>query len=163
MIYDIIIRNSIKHPYFPDYLHTENESVIDFCLKMIGVFEQEEAFSGILHFLENNNYNIRSQAIKTFGELGNKDAIPFLVELYYKEDKYNRIEIIKSLSKIEDNNSGDFLMNLLYGADNHIRMEAAKALIQSGNFKEVIVNEIIEKKHDLELQSIINHIKDKRI
>ncbi|MDP4267746.1 MAG: HEAT repeat domain-containing protein [Bacteroidota bacterium] len=162
-IYDIIIRNSIKPPLFSDYVNTKNESVVLFCLKMIGAFKQDRAYKEIIHLLNDERYEVRKQTIRTLGELENKNAIPLLKALYSNEDKDNKIEIIKSISKIEFDEPDSFFMNLINEKDLNIRMEALKALFQTGNINDEELAYIEKNNPDVEMEGILKHIMDKRI
>lgn len=97
MLYDVS-----KIPPMGKWLNSENESVVIFSLKMIGIFNHGGELENVTKCLEKQNENIKIEAIKTMGKLHSHESTLALLNCLSinKDNKVILIEILKSLEMI---------------------------------------------------------------
>ncbi|MFP4289085.1 MAG: HEAT repeat domain-containing protein [Bacteroidales bacterium] len=84
-IFDTLNFHQINIESFEPWLESDNDSVVIFALRMIGLFKQVNSASAVREFLMNENDRVRLQAVTTLGELELPDYIPDMKILYEKE------------------------------------------------------------------------------
>lgn len=157
-IYEILKRKEIEIPQFSQWLNSENSSIVDFAIRMIGEYQQIEAFSMLIEILiSENNPTIQKRIIETLGILENPAAIIILKKKYRSSSFESKIEIIRALGKITSNSNIKFLSKILKENDDILAMEAAYSLKKSGEMavKELKIAALLS---DKKTKSIIEHV-----
>ena len=121
-----------KLEYIPDFgkwLEVPSRSVVQFSLRMCGIFKQFENIELVANKLNDPDEVLRYEAIRALGKM----ALPFpiipLQHLFYCEKATNKAEIIKSLTMISDNSNMDFFEEVLMNeTDINLRLLCAKGL-----------------------------------
>ncbi len=161
-IHNLIETHKIELPRFKKWLGSHNDSVVIFCIQMITIYKQSDAFDDLARLLEHPNKEVNRRAIMALGELGEPDATEHLKNVYGKSYLQNKLRIIKALAQIGDDSNLLFLENLLEDNDFDIRYEAALAMKTIGGTGMMLLLEKM-REGDEELQLIIKHVLDERI
>ncbi len=154
--------NSENVPQFERWLHSNNESVIIFCAKMIGLYKQSKAIPTLINLLKHPSEEVRLQVIKCLGLLENDDACQHLIAKYSSENHKSKIQILNSLGRIGSDEAVDFLSWEISNKTQPLALAAAKALNISGFKGYEYLHETLKTADD-ELSLIINHALDERL
>ncbi len=150
-------------PDFGKWLEVPSSSVVQFSLRMCGIFKQFENIELITNKLNDPDVVLRYEAIRALGKM----ALPFpiipLQHLFHCEKATNKAEIIKTLTMISDNSNIDFFEEVLMSeTDINLRLLCAKGLYSLGSAGIERLDLLLTGTDDL-LKKIIYHSKDERI
>jgi hypothetical protein len=98
--------------------YSKNDSLVVFLIKMVGFFKQRGINEILLEKLNDNNVNVRAQAILTLGELQINHTEPRLIDQYYTEPEICQVAIVKTIRKFNTGKSLKFLQEIFYEANN---------------------------------------------
>jgi hypothetical protein len=98
--------------------YSKNDSLVIFLIKMVGFFKQKGIDEILLDKLDDNNVNIRSEAILTLGELDIKETEEALIERFYTEPEVCQVAIVRTIRKFNTGASLKFLQEI-YGETNN--------------------------------------------
>lgn len=160
-IYYFIKIHEMPVPSFDRWLRSEHQSVVNFCILMIALFQQQENSIEILHLLHHSNEEIRHEAIKTCGELHLLECKQDLKDLFQNESLRNQIEIMKVFYNIGDEGDFQFIESVLKRENIALRLEACRTMVNisaEGTNRLAYANETM----DFILTPYIAHIKDPR-
>lgn len=129
--------------------YSKNDSLVIFLIKMVGFFKQKGINDILLEKLEDDNANIRAEAILTLGELGIKETEDTLIERYYTEPEVCQVAIVKTIRKLNSGKSLNFLQEI-FGESNNTDTKKIIA--------EAILNYSYEGK--IAFQNLKNTLKD---
>ena len=129
--------------------YSKNESLVIFLIKMVGFFKQKGIDDILLEKLEDDNANIRAEAILTLGELDIKDTEETLIERYYTEPEVCQVAIVRTIRKFNTGKSLNFLQEI-FGESNNTDTKKIIA--------EAILNYSYEGK--IAFQNLKNTLKD---
>lgn len=157
--------NNIAVPEFSKWLKSDNQYVVVFALRMIGVFQQQKSFSDVVLLLNNSNNSIRRNAIIALGKLGLSEALIYLTKMYDDENNENKILILRALQNLPDESNLMFLGDAMLDPDNLIKLEAAKGLVVLGDIgrNKLQFLRMSAEVNNAEIVSILDHTLDKRI
>ncbi len=161
-IHNLIEIHKVEIPDFKTWLTSHNDSVVTFCLEMITVYKQSNAYEEILKLLNHPNQIVIQKAIIALGVLGKPECGENLKEIYNTAYYQNKIRILTALGEFVDENNILFLENVLDDNDFDLKFEAAKSLNAIGGKGQMILMDRLLSE-DPELQRIIKHIFDQRI
>ncbi len=161
----LINNNNIKVPEFSKWLNSDNEYVITFALRMVRIFQQQNAFNSIVLLLKHPNDIVRKNAIITLGNLGLNEGLIHLRNIFSEQETSTKIIILKAMQTLPDESNIKFLGDLLQDTDNDIKFEAGKALITLGEIgkNRLILARMETDVENIEILSIIDHLLDKKI
>lgn len=146
-------------PHFGKLLDSPNKEIVIFALKMTAFFNQFNNIDMVLLLLENENSEIRREAICTLGKMEVGSSIEKLKILFPMEEIANKIEIIRALTSIYDIADIPFFKSVLLDeTDTNLRIMAAKGLIKGGSQCSAILDDIVANADPL-LIKVINHAK----
>lgn len=161
-IHYLIDRHEIKIPDFKKWLSSHNDDVVIFCLQMIAIFKQQNAFDDLIKLLSHPNKKIIQKSITALGINGNSDASKYLKDIYNYVYHQNKIRIIITLGDFNDESNVDFLENILSDNNFDLRFHAAESLDKIGMPSDKYLD-IAKKDEDTELETIVKHIFIERI
>ncbi|MFW5757902.1 MAG: HEAT repeat domain-containing protein [Bacteroidota bacterium] len=188
-IFDTLNFHQISIESFEPWLESENDSVVVFALRMIGLFKQINSASAVKELLMNENDQIRLQAVKTLGELELPDYIADLKLLYERETQklYSvlqekrdspedrdiktlddilprkiRYEIIVALSNLATSDDLVFLKDVATDYENafRLRIKAMEVILSIKPEGEQMM-EAMQQDADELLKTMINNVKQK--
>lgn len=129
--------------------YSKNDSLVIFLIKMVGFFKQKGINDILLEKLEDDNANIRAEAILALGELDIKETEETLIERYYTEPEVCQVAIVKTIRKFNTGKSLNFLQEI-FGESNNTDTKKIIA--------EAILNYSYEGK--IAFQNLKNTLKD---
>ncbi|WP_304063738.1 HEAT repeat domain-containing protein [Pedobacter glucosidilyticus] len=163
ILFEIITKAKyVKIPSFVQWLGSPNDSVVIFCLKLIGYYQQLDALAEIVKLLKHPQEEIRKMSVWVIGKMEAEFVEEELLKIYPKETQKVKIEILSALGKISSGNYLSFLKDCLLTADFEIKMGATKAILGHGRKGKLMLQElqsIVPTKN----QQIIAHVLDARI
>jgi hypothetical protein len=98
--------------------YSKNDSLVIFLIKMVGFFKQKGIDDILLEKLDNNNAQIRAEAILTLGELDIKETEESLIERFYTEPEICQVAIVRAIRKFNSGKSLKFLQEI-FGETNN--------------------------------------------
>ncbi|MEI7829469.1 MAG: HEAT repeat domain-containing protein [Prolixibacteraceae bacterium] len=160
-IYYFIKIHELPVPSFHSWLNSSNPNVVNFCLLMINLFQQQENSSYIVEKLQDPNESIRTQAIKTCGDLHLFESKEFMRKQFHKETLQNKIEITKAYRNFGDESDIPFLTEIVRSDVVSLRLEACLSLFSLGEAGRIHLNELNHSMNNT-LNPYIAHIQDSR-
>ena len=115
-------------PDFQRWLSSDNESVVIFSLKMIGVFKQAEAAPLVADLLKHSSFQVKLQAIQTLTKLEAGTYANRLFQMLDIQDTNIRVATIHALGKLGNEYHKKLLKPFLLDDTYQVRLAAAKAL-----------------------------------
>lgn len=159
----IALKRSGRIPDFGRWLLSTSKSVSIFALKMEGIYKDFDNVELVAQRLDDNDKDIRREAICTLGKLALHSQCYKLQLLFPNEELENKTEIIRSLTMMsESTNIPFFEATLLNETDVNLRILAAKGLVSLGDIGTDRLDSLFRDADPI-LQKIINHAKDDRI
>lgn len=98
--------------------YSKNDSLVIFLIKMVGYFKQKGIDDILLEKLEDDNANIRAEAILALGELHLNENEEELIDRYYTEPEVCQVAIIKTIRKFNTGKSLSFLQEIFNESNN---------------------------------------------
>jgi hypothetical protein len=159
----LALKKSGRIPDFGRWLKSMSKSVSLFALKMAGIYKQFDNVDLVTQRLDDNDRDIRREAICALGKMALPSHTTVLQQLFPKEELENKIEIIRSLIMMSEFSSIPFFEEVLLNeTDINLRILSAKGLVSLGDIgKEKLDSIFLEA--DPILKKIIIHAKDNRI
>jgi hypothetical protein len=149
-------------PEFSRWLTATNESIIEFSVKMTGLYNQVTATPQLIKLLRSTNLKIKIATVQALQKLDASDALPELESIYHLEkNKELRLFIIQALENIGFDDIA-FYEQAITSDDFDISLAAAKALMV---FKEAGSDYLaqLHGRADNRLNAILAHVLDSRI
>jgi hypothetical protein len=160
-IYYFIKIHELPVPSFHTWLNSGNPNVVNFCLLMINLFQQQENSSHIVGKLQDPIETIRTLAIKTCGDLHIFESKAIMKDLFQTETLHNKIEITKAYRNFGDESDIPFLAGIVRSDVVSLRLEACLSLFSLGESGRI---HLIDLNHSMNniLDPYIAHIQDPR-
>lgn len=162
-VYDLIKSKNIEVPDFRLWLNSKNDTIVEFCLKMIQIQKQYGSEKEIIDLLDHKNQQIRKECIKTIGVLDIKSANELLIKMIPNEDYIVKCELIKAIHQINEKIDLNLYTELLNSNNYSVKKEICYALRDNINYGPFYLAEIYEKTDDDILRQIIKHVFDSKI
>ncbi len=89
--------------------YSKSVSLIIFLIKMVGYFKQKGMNDILLEKLDDQNADVRAEAILTLGELNINSTEQTLIDRYYTEPEVCQVAIVQTIRKFNTGNSLKFL------------------------------------------------------
>ncbi len=160
-IYYFIKIHELPVPSFHTWLNSGNPNVVNFCLLMIDLFQQQENSSHIVEKLQDPNETIRNQAIRACGDLHLFESKVFMGKLFQTETLQNKIEIAKAYRNLGDDSDISFLAEIVRSNVVSLRLEGCLSLLSLGESGKNHLNELNHLMNNT-LDPFIAHIQDSR-
>lgn len=139
----------ITPPLFSKWLHSKQETIIEFSIRLIEYFQQLEAKDELLKLLNHPKESIKIQVIKCLGRLDIEEAITDLVSLHQNEtSKEVRIACISSIAQISSMDALDFLVSQLDNEDIDEVLTIAISLRDVGNMGVDLLKQSLEESNE---------------
>jgi hypothetical protein len=122
------------------WLQSNNESVVNFALRLVEIYRQYQFYDEVRKCLSHPSASICKNAIITLSNICNESTCDELVERYPFCDETTQIEIIKILQQLATRAHLPFLMTIAAEKDDSFKLEAAKAVM---NISPEALDEII--------------------
>ncbi|MGQ8336348.1 HEAT repeat domain-containing protein [Sunxiuqinia sp. A32] len=148
-------------PSFDQWIHSPNNDIQDFSIRMINYFQQSENAPHLITLLDHENERTRLYAYQAINSLSYLEAKEIVKGKFEVENKRNKLEIIRLLANIGDDSDFVFFDNLLLTDDIEIRLAVCKTLHELGPSGRNHLEELKENS-ELDLEKYIEHIKDPR-
>jgi len=159
----LALKKSGRIPDFGRWLKSMSKSVSLFALKMAGNYKQFENVELITQRLDDDDQEIRREAICALGKMAIPSKAPVLQQLFPKEELENKTEIIRSLIMMSESSNAPFFEEVLLNeTDINLRILSAKGLVSLGNTGNSRLNSLFLNADPM-LKKIIIHAKDNRI
>ncbi len=160
-IYYFIKIHEMPVPSFDKWLKSDHQSVVNFCILMIALSQQQESSSEIILLLHSPHEATRFEAIRTCGELHLFECKQELKDGFQNESLRNQIEIMKVFYNIGDEGDFQFVESTLRIEDISLRLEACRTMI---NISPEGINRLAYSNETMNfiLTPFIEHIKDPR-
>jgi HEAT repeat protein len=159
----LALKKGGRIPDFGRWLTSMGKSVSLFALKMAGNYKQFENVELVTQRLDDDDQEIRREAICALGKMVIPSKATVLQQLFPKEELENKTEIIRSLIMMSESSNASFFEEaLLNETDVNLRILSAKGLVSLGNAGMSRLNLLLLNADEL-LKKIIIHAKDNRI
>jgi hypothetical protein len=112
----------------PGWLHSKNDTVITFVLKLITDYQYFQMKDEVIYCLTHPNEKVRTQAVKTIIQLADQHTPMILLGYFRKENRSTRAMILDALATMAGDEQKDLLVGLLDDPDNIIKLKAANVL-----------------------------------
>jgi len=116
-------------PNFDRWMGNSNKSVVEFVIKMSGLFQQAELASKLARFLQDDNQAIQLASIKALAIVGTEEAVEPLINAFKQtKDNQFKIEIIKTLEVLTSDENLSFFEQQFTIKNYDIQLAIAKAM-----------------------------------
>jgi acyl carrier protein len=163
-LHEQMIEANMSVPDFGEWLFSDNDDVVMFCLRMVREYNQRQNDDKITFLImEHSNPKLRKLAIEVAGDLKLTRLTSILEFNYYEEEYENRLETIKSLGKIANLDSLKFLERVVgIDDDTQIQIESVKGIKNMGDAGKEFLNQMLDNDYR-NYNIIIKHVLDNRI
>lgn len=125
--------NTLKVPNFSKWLHSRQDSVVEFVVKLISHYQQFDALPVLKTLLSHKNWAVRLEVVKCMGSFEFEEIADDLIEFYKTESREEvRIQCIKSIARIGSSNALEFLVSVISNQLYDEKITAAIALREIG-------------------------------
>ncbi len=127
------------------WIKSSNETVVEFALKLVGIYQQYEQYEHVVECLSHTSMLIQDQAVSTLSKIHLEDTASLYVSHYHSLEKSVQFMIIQFLKEIGTDAEIPFLKSILNHPDNSFKLEAARAIKFIGNSEFVITDYAIDE------------------
>lgn len=121
----------IEEEKIKQWLSAENESVVEFALRLTAIYKCYGLYSDVLNCLQHASLPIRLQALQALKEVAGQNTSGALLQHFSNASREEQREILTLICEIGDGNEEvSFLTSLLHHPDEAIRFHATKGLQQ---------------------------------
>ena len=128
------------------WLQSKNESVINFALHLVEIYQQYDFYNEVKECLSHPSISICKRAVITLSHISNENTPDLLIKYFAGYDASLQIQILKILQADGNENQLPFLFSLLNHPDDSFKLEAAKAIT---NINPTKIKKIKELKDEL--------------
>jgi HEAT repeat protein len=160
-IYYFIKIHELPVPSFNKWLSSGNVNVVNFCILMTELFQQQENAEKIIQKLNYPNEITRNLAISACGNLHLFESKEILKNNFRNETLKNQVAIIKSLNNMGDESDIPFLEGIVRNNVISLQLEACRVLYHLSETGRDQLEKINLSMND-KLTAYISHIKDTR-
>jgi hypothetical protein len=160
-IFYLIKIHEMPVPSFDKWITSGNPNVVNFCILMINLFQQQENSQHIIHLLGAPNETTRNLAIFTCGNLHLFDSKDIMKSSFESETLGNRIEITKAFNILGNESDIPFIEKIIQGESIALRLEAIRTLNNLGDGGRARLSGL-NQSMNFTLSPYISHIQDIR-
>ncbi len=150
-------------PDLNKWLHSANESVIIFTLKMIGTFALMDLTKEVTRMLNHPSLKVRKTVVETLGALDAASALSLLKKRFYNYEKDFKLAVIDVSHKIAIEKDFPFLELQLLSEDRDISQATAYALAKNSDSGIELLRGIYATYADENLKGIIRNALNERL
>lgn len=151
-------------PDISKWLHSPNESVIIFTLKMISYFALMDLTKQVTRMLNHPSLKVRKAVVQTLGDLDAASALSLLKKRFYNYEKDFKLAVIDVSKKIAIEKDFPFLELQLLSDDRDISQATAYALARNSDSGIELLRGIYSTYADEHLKGIIrNALNDSKL
>lgn len=110
------------------WMKSENESVVNFALKLIEIYRLYDHYAEVENCLSHSSTRIVEQAIISLGQIYNETTADVLIAHYEEYNLPLQLRIIHVIQEIGNEEQVPFLLSIIDAEDDLIKLEAAKAI-----------------------------------
>ena len=144
-------------PDFSQWLHSSNETVVIFSLKLIRHFLSIKDSSAVEKILTHHSLKVRIEAVETIGVLHDENALSLIKSQFYGDVKEFKTQALKCFMGIFKSKDFSFLEVQMLSDDYDISLAATKAIAFAGDEGKLFLKKINESYADDATQQIIKH------
>lgn len=160
-IYYLIKIHEMPVPSFDKWINSTNPNVVNFCILMIDLFQQQENSEQIIRLLNAPDETTRNMAISACGNLHLFDSKDFMKINFQSETLRNQIEITKVFKLIGDETDIAFIETIIQNESITLRLEAIRTLYNLGEIGKAHLS-ALNLSMNFMLSSYISQIQDNR-
>ena len=160
-IYYSIKIHEMPVPSFDKWIHSTNPNVVNFCILMIDLFQQQDNSEHIIRLLNTPDETTRNMAIAVCGNLHLFDSKEVLKINFETETLKNQIEITKVFNLIGDETDMAFIESIIQNESITLRLEAIRTLYNLGEIGKAHLS-ALNQSMNLLLLPYISQIQDNR-
>ncbi|HWR99445.1 MAG TPA: hypothetical protein VN249_02460 [Prolixibacteraceae bacterium] len=160
-IYYFIKIHELPVPSFNRWLSSGNVNVVNFCILMSELFQQQENAAELIQKLNYPNENTRSLAISACGNLHLFESKTVMKNNFRTETQKNQVQIIKSLNNMGDETDIPFLEEIIRSNVIILQLEACRVLYNLSDKGRAHLERLNHSLND-KLSVYIAHVKDTR-
>ena len=160
-IYYLIKIHEMPVPSFDKWIDSTNPNVVNFCILMIDLFQQQENSEHIIRLLNASDETTRNMAICACGNLHLFDSKDVMKNNFQKETLKNQIEIAKMFNIIGDETDVPFVETIILSDLTALRLESVRTLYNMGEGGRDHLTSL-NQSLNLKLSPYISHIQDIR-
>jgi len=160
-IYYFIKIHELPVPSFNRWLSSGNVNVVNFCILMSELFQQQENAEELIQKLNYPNENTRNLAISACGNLHLFESKIVMKNNFRTETQKNQVQIIKSLNNMGDETDIPFLEEIIRSNVIILQLEACRVLYNLSDAGRVHLEQLNHSLND-KLSVYIAHVKDTR-
>jgi hypothetical protein len=123
--------NTVKPRDLPDiknWLHSPNESVVIFSLKLATIYNCHDVYDDVVSCLQNANALVKLNALEYLKKISTEDTAERIINKYFFENKTYRLAVLDILQFIGSEKQVPFLLTQLQDKDDDIKAAAAISL-----------------------------------
>ena len=155
-----------QRPDFRQWLGSENNDVNLFCIRMIGVFRQQNGLQMLIDILDLPNLrdNIKKAVLKAVREMNAQAAEQKLLLLFMQETAELKLDILRTLEVMGSEQSASLMEEIIQAEPIDITMavQATRTLIKISAKGRLFIEQVLENATP-QLELIILHAKDSRL
>ena len=160
-IYYLIKIHELPVPSFDKWINSSNTNVVNFCILMIDLFQQQENSQHIIGLLNATDETTRNMAIRACGNLHLFESKEVVKNNFHFETVRNQIEITKIFNFIGDETDISFIEQIIQRETIALRLESVRTLYNLGADGRAHLAALNESMNDV-LSPYISHIQDNR-
>lgn len=168
-IYYFIKIHELPVPSFNRWLTSGNVNVVNFCILMSELFQQQENSEQIILRLNHPNENTRNLAIHACGILHLFEGKVIMKNNFRTETQKNQLDIIKTLNYMGEETDIPFLEEIIRSKETSLQLEACRVMYDlSATGRDQLekiknkFNSFLHHSMNEKLSLFISHIKDPR-
>ncbi|MCC5918108.1 MAG: HEAT repeat domain-containing protein [Cryomorphaceae bacterium] len=140
--------------------YTKDDTQKQFCIRMVGHFDQKESVSILIELLTDNNEKVRREAILALGKMQIEKAEENFREMYYYEPLECQNAIIESITRIRSGKALDFLKDVYKkGGNSDTKRMIAEVIYYYSDEARNYFNQQLDKAEGFE-KLILKHAKN---
>lgn len=160
-IYYSIKIHEMPVPSFDKWIKSNNTNVVNFCILMIDLFQQQDNSQDIIRLLNAQDETTRNMAISASGNLHLFDSKEVMKNNFRMETLKNQIEITKIFNIIGDETDITFIEQIIQCEIIALRLESVRTLYNLGEGGRAHLTALNESMN-FGLSPYISHIQDNR-
>ena len=160
-IYYSIKIHEMPVPSFDKWINSNNTNVVNFCILMIDLFQQQDNSQDIIRLLNAQDETTRNLAISASGNLHLFDSKEVMKNNFRMETLKNQIEITKMFNIIGDETDITFIEQIIQCEIIALRLESVRTLYNLGEGGRAHLT-ALNQSMNFVLSPYISHIQDNR-
>lgn len=128
LLQELAQHRKIVFPAMERLLQSDNESVVEFCLRLITAYQVFDMLPAVVNCLQSPHVAVREKAIDAMKEIGNAEVAPVLVTHFSKEEPRLQVKLLEIIQHTGAVAQLPFLQQTLQHPVNEVKAAAARAI-----------------------------------